>query len=305
MKKTILSAGLVITLAICVSFTTINSTKSGSFAKETRKEMKRYSLPGEDNLNVTGDTIHPPTGYADFALKNADLFINYNGTNIAIDSMSNKIDTLYLRTIYNSALTKVNGSNYVTALQIKYGINSHKIKLYFKPICLTRDSSKTIGSTLYGYYSNHNNFDNCYYTYSPQGFSKANYVSQFQPDSLSYLDSIHIRHHAGGTIGSFNNTGNDSGDVSSVIYSFQELYSLVKNNPNSRYIKVSNIGINVNVLVNGVNKTFIKHDIMFGPCDLPPMKTAPVSGSGTFYNQYADLAGMCPPSCGELSYPLQ
>ncbi|HXB13732.1 MAG TPA: hypothetical protein VNZ45_17215, partial [Bacteroidia bacterium] len=183
-------------------------------------------------------------------------------------------------------------------------LHSNKVTLYFKALCLTRDSYN--GVTKVGTYSDHNRFDSNYYSCGGQGFTRVSWKNVFKPDSANYANSMQIRHHAGGSVRGFYAGSNDSDDVSSVIYSFQEIYALISANPNSHYIKVSNIATIVQVNVGGIMVNFNKHEVIFGPNDLPPQKTSNNSGiAGAYYNTYADLGNMCPPSCTSITYTLQ
>ena len=299
MKKITLLQGLLLTGAGFMLLSTLSFSKSNPSQKHYIAVRPGEMQPGEDNLALAGDTLHTSTGNAYFTSKNNNLFVYVKVVLTTIDSLQNKMDTTYLRKIYDSATTRAHGTNYVTVLQIKYGIHASRVILYYKPLCLTRDSYNT--TTKVGTYSNHNSFDSCYYTCSPSGFIKAPYKNQFQKDSLSYADSMQIRHHAGGGIGGFYTTNNDSGDVNSIIFSFQEIYALVKANNYSKYVKFCNIGETATPY--GIS--FNRHGIMMGPNDLPPSKSAAAQGSGVYFNVYADLGNMCPPSCSSITFLLQ
>jgi hypothetical protein len=300
MKKNTLITSLTLFSVICLAISSLSFTKSKPKDKEMYVLRPGEMQPGEDVLALSGDTIQPPSANAGFALKNSSLYSYIGGILTTIDSLQNKMDTAYLRNLYDSATKRAHGTNYVTVLQIKYGYHTNKVVLYFKPLCLTRDSYNS--TTKVGTYSNHNNFDSAYYTCSPTGVTIAPYKNQFLVDSASYVSSMQIRHHIGSSVRAFYpyNTV-DSADVNSIIFSFQEVYALVKANNNSRYVKFSNIARTS--LIDGSN--FVRHSIAIGPSDLPPSKTAGVQGSGVYFNVYADLGSMCPPGCTSLTYQLQ
>jgi len=300
MKKNTLISGLTLFSVICLAISSLSFTKSKTKDKESYALRPGEMQPGEDVLALSGDSIQPPTANAGFALKNTSLYSYVGGILTPIDSLQNKMDTAYLRNLYDSGAKRAHGANYITVLQIKYGYHTNKVVLYFKPLCLTRDSYNSTSKI--GTYSNHNKFDSAYYTCSPTGVTIAPYKNQFLVDSASYVSSMQIRHHVGGSVSAFypNNTV-DSADVSSIIFSFQEVYALVKANNSSHYVKFSNIARTS--MIDGLN--FVRHSIAMGPSDLPPSKTSTVQGSGVYFNVYADFGNMCPPACTSLSYTLQ
>ncbi len=199
MKKNTLLSGLTLFSVICLSLSSLSFTKSKNQGSSPPINRPGEMQTGEDQLNVTGDTIQPPTAYAGFTRKNNSLF--YNSMQSPIDSLDNKLDTAYIRAIYDTACRKAHGTNYVTVLQIKYGMHSNKVTLYFKALCLTRDSYNS-GSKI-GTYSNHNPFDSNYYSCGGQGFTRVSWKNVFKPDSANYVNSMQIRHHAGGGIRAF------------------------------------------------------------------------------------------------------
>ncbi len=298
MKVFVGVACIVITFLCCISIPHNNETKTAL------KFQAYYYLPGEDSLNVNADTLHISSGNNRFTLKDTCLYVVVSGKLSSIDSLNDLVDTIYMRNLYDTASAKNSGVHNVTALQIKYGLHNHKVKLYYKALSLDRDSTTKPGVTpKLGYYSNHHPFDSNYYCYTGSGFMRAPYKNQFLKDSLNYIDSIRIRHHLNNpTPGYFYTANNDTGDVHSVIFSFQEVYSLIKNNSGSRYVKVSSIGQRVKM---SITLSFYKHSIMLGPNSLQPGGHGTGGGSGVYYNVYADLAGMCPPQCSELQFQLK
>jgi hypothetical protein len=198
MKKTTLSTSMALLGAVCIALTLSSFTKSNTSNKRAIMERPNGVQPGEDILSLSGDIMQPTTAYTNFALKNSSLYY-YNGSTLTtIDSLQNKMDTAYLRNIYDSAAKRAHGTNYVTVLQVKYGFHTNKVVLYYKGICLTRDTYNS--TTKIGTYSNHNKFDSNYYTCSPTGFVRAPYKNQFLVDSASYVSTMQIRHHVGALV---------------------------------------------------------------------------------------------------------
>ncbi len=313
MKIKILTIIKLFMAALCVIMTfwgcTSGQGKSRDLLVNVQPELMMIShtayLIGEDTLALPGDTIHVTVANNRFAIKDTCLYIAYGGKFNSIDSLADKVDTMSISKLYDTAYKRNTGGHFITVLQIKYGLHNHAVKLYYKPLCLTRDSMTKPGSTYkYGYYSNHNKFDSNYYCYSSgTGFLRAPYKNQFLKDSLNYIDSIRIRHHLNNAIpGYFYTADNDTGDIHSVIYSFQEINALMLCNSGSAYIKISNVGQKV---VISSSLSFYKHTILMGPNSLEPGGHGASSGSGVYYNVYAGMAGLCPPSCSEQQYQLK
>ena len=316
MKKSTLITGISITIS-CLSTifqgcnsvagsnsgTNVDASSTTKTKSATDLNPNSYcALPGEDTINLIPDTMHVSTANGDFNLMSQTIFTNISGTNKPIDTVDNKIDTAYFRTLYNKAVglgTGTGTTRMVTVIQIKYGIHNNTIRLYYKPLCLAWDGTQTIKGVVYNQYSNHHPFDSNYYLLTANGFQVAGYKLHFIPDSTSYVTNIRLKHQKTQMSPTgFNWSTDSTGDVRCGFYPFQEIYGLIKSNPNCDTIKVSNIAESV-LVVTSSSTPYIKHAVILGP------KNFTLGGSGLFYNIYADLESLCPPQCTTVLYQIE
>jgi hypothetical protein len=306
MKTSLLRANLLFLAAGCILMLSTSSC-------HPKHECYKNPLPGEDTLCLTKDTMQVSTANNLFAMMDGSIYtLSAIGNYTPIDTLDDKVDTGNFRKLYDIAYHLGTGTaekRFVTVLEIQYGLNSGKIKLYYKPMCLAWNSSSSSGGETYGTYSNYHSFDSNYFEHIASGFVRVGYKLQFQPDSASYVTNIRIRHHMSDpTPGMFNWATDSTGDVRAITYDFQEIYALIKDNHRSDVVKISNIAQPLTVVSTGASP-FIKESVIMGPGNLLPGGHGPGGGgTGVFHDVYADLAGMCPPDCpgggGSIKYQI-
>ncbi len=193
-------------------------------------------------------------------------------------------------------------NHYITALKLTLGLDVglSKVQLLFQPayLCLVNKTGNSGSYQLKG-------ISTTYYMYdaSTESFS----VSTDTASKQRYIDNILIEHKRGEAKSAFRQpvAGNDTlGDVISVIYSFQEIISLINDNANTAYVKVWNAI--QDKYIPSVGYYLQKHTLILGPSQLNvPIKPFTPVGSGIFSNKFANFAHLCPPSCNGLTFKLK
>ena len=253
-----------------------------------------YALKGEDTINLNNDTLCKDTACAYWKVMDSCIFVKGSYPH-AVDTFAAEIDTASLRYFYNTYVVPLIGptGRKVTAMQITFGIdNTNKIILYYQPLCLAYSGTQSVNGITYSCYKS-SATSTKYYVYTKGAFSAANYKQKFYWDSARYTDSIEIRHNWAEHISKFYLEG-DTEDVHKVIYSFQEIFAVIRDNePNGNdSLKISNSTVTAQELNSkGVMANYIRHTLLLGPKTLNPVHIVTVKGL------YADLGNLCPPDC--------
>lgn len=300
MKKIFLLSAF---LFLCVVYTTIsgcgNSNNSTSHSEKVRRLMisatfsgrDSFPLPNENTINLAYDYVLPiaATSYENTALE--DIKIGSNPISQVAMSTLKKSDVENLYKQSYALLQASSGSNFITAVEIFYGINSNAMVYYFLPVCLQQNPSLP---TPYTYTLTPNSMGiSDFYVYNASTGSLSNAsLAQFQSDTASYAKQIQIVHYYGAQPTFFQmavTSSNMLADTKYVIFPFQEIFHVfVCNNVDS--LNICNAGVPVHV---PNEDYYIKHDLMLTPYS--PGMSNPME---------EDLAHMVPPDYGTLIYPI-
>ncbi len=312
MKKTV----LLINLAFIFSVLIFAGCQHGN---KNPKPALKYPLPHEDTLDLSKDPVSQAQAAKNLEYEAECLVVQLPGGSIVdLNSFAGKIDTVLIDTLYNRASKLATGTtNYVTALQINYGIDStNTFVLFFRPLCLARTSDVSYTAT-YSVTTHSLCSENPYCRISTSGAVLSNCkMTPFQEDTARYTKLIRIRHHLTDSYyGLFNATSltDSMGDVRFLYYPFQEVLCEVRDNAgnmqNYNYLTLVNTCVIKTVTVTGVIDSLVKQDVFLGLGNLPTMNTLSSTTtyrlkSGMFTNMYADLTNMCPPDQTYVTYKL-
>jgi hypothetical protein len=199
-------------------------------------------------------------------------------------------ELLDLMNVVLSHSTACGGVDFVTALKIYYGVESGELKLFYQPLLLCLQSegynqdSELIGIFNYTY-------EGDVYEYLPGGFSLANQNTAH----ANYLNQIRVIGTATGTVyNPHNQKATIDGDVTSIIFPFQEFVALIEDNQWPDSLRIYNA---IRQIKHG-NETYIKHALLFSANNTNLLHS--------FTRKYANFAHLCPPSCsGNVGYRLR
>jgi hypothetical protein len=247
--------------------------------------LNRTPVP-EDVLDLAGHPKEPAIGEA---------LIDKCKDSIRVDSSTylNRV----IEIIHKSALPSLkqkasdlrtsDTDNSVLAVRIIYGLNASKqMKLYYQPLFLKRTTGNAIKAG--AEYDPTATPDYYKYVSSPPSFSVVSSATVAAAVS-NYTNHITFRNSNNAHFRKFLNTANtdSTGDVKAVVYSFQEIDSLINGNPTDVvYILNSAENIRAN------HKTYMRHSLLLGPDE----KVQPIY---MFYMMYGNLSHLCPPSCNK------
>ncbi len=265
----------------------------------------------EDKIDLTGDIVSVPV---------AKGYVNYASTDILIPNLitTNKTsvvtmrDTLtiteisFLQNKATRAATVAGAAHYITAVEIKYGINKYSLDLYIRPLFVIQAGSvPNIPDTYYYTCTAREDSlaNNPYYLIGTNGILGSADYTQNVTDEINYQTNIIINHYYGDQ-GNFNSLSY-SPDDSTLIFSFQEISAVMSANlmvtgKQDTSIVLQSIGrpVPANIpatptIPGGGWYPVIKHDILLVPAfyeSNPHSHLFPA-------NKMADLANMCPPEC--------
>jgi hypothetical protein len=283
----LVSAGLL--LATC-------SAPEQPLSQSNFSQQCVMDFSNEDSLNLTGHVKDTTAGQMEILNFQQNISTTLNSTlPFLIDSIYSDAFCALKDSADRYHVTGGECVNYFTALEISYGLNPdfNAITVLYQPVYLCKIS----GQNNYAV-----NYSRTYYKYNP---ASSSFVLTTDTSSFKrYTDSILISHTASDPPSHFQNppVGNDTlGDVRSVIFPFQEIAALISDNK-SPYLKIWNAVRNVQVISAG--ETLNKHDLLLGPVQLhiPLGPITTTCGSALFCNKFANLGGLCPPSCNIIYY---
>ncbi len=252
--------------------------------KELADEKQRFALPGEDIINLEPNAVPESDGKDQIQLF-VDSTALKSGGDIEPLAELIKIDAFTLLRD-NAAKISSADSNFILALRIMYGLNlnTKRMNLLYEPLFLkkTPTSPQKINAeymTLRGPYIYK-------YDKATSKFKTTTDMSGLQV----YKDNIQIK-RTGLGFGEFYLSNDSTGDVKEVVFSFQEIDSLIHGNPKTANIKILNAA--ETMYIN--QKKYTKHILLLGPDDLFP--AVPI-----FFMKFGNLSHLCPPSCGATPY---
>ncbi len=268
----------------------------------TKKDVAMMTTVVEDTLDLSKHPVDEGDAEIEFGACND--FVRVRKV-LKVSREAEDIDTgafRKLKTIANNSVPP--GGQYVTGIKITYGLKPlvGKMDLLYTPIYMykLRDSLAPVlnPKEKWGIYLV---IDNpAYFTYNTT-------IDSFQVTSdydciEKYRSNIKIDHDGpgNGDYEDFNDVLDATGDVRSVIFSFQEIDSVIVKNLGTRSVKVFNAS--VKVPYNG--SLIMKHSLLLGPDSKNPA-AAPKVFYGGFNNKYANLGHLCPPGCSTVRFQLK
>lgn len=258
-------------------------------------------LAPNDVVTTSASVVPEPNADTEFVY--CDRYVSIGSNHLKLYRQIDSLRYHSLDTLKNMAIRS--GASYahcVLGLQITLGLSSpQRMKLLYKPVVMSKvkDSTDAINSaTLWGiYHLEPNTFS--YYTYNraTRSFNTTTDLSCIS----SYTNSVMIKHDKA-HLDAFISTGPDAQkDVTSMIFTFQEIDSLVSQNPNNMYIRVLNAAIDCS----NTTTPYIKHTLLLGPSCLDPQLINMKFFGQDFDHKYANLSHLCPPSCSTHIYQLK
>jgi hypothetical protein len=186
-------------------------------------------------------------------------------------------------------------SNFITAVRMFYGMNTgkSKIELIYQPLLLCLDSSwqTTNGTSTCTHVRLSINEQGLFYKIQNEAFIPVE-SETVQIDTARYMNNIKIK-RAGGTIGAFE----PGVDVSSAIFSFQEIKQLMDQNASSNGISIWNSMKTVTIN----NESIRRHGIFMGPSELGSINQKSFL-EPNFASKYANFAHFCPDDCIKFDF---
>lgn len=294
MKKVITAVSLILASIVCPIISSCgsnsNQPKRDRRVLSTSTDKDTFSLRGENTISLAYDYIS--SGMATIYENDAhsDIMINTTPINAPAMPILKKSD---IETLYQQVCTLSSGGNYITAVEIFFGINNGNLTYYLQPVCLHTSASVTSpGPYLYTIAQTGPNL----YEYNVTTNSIITPAPNFTSDTINYAHQIKIIHYYGAAP-SFTQTldtsPNVNADTKCVIFPFQEIFHMLDCNSVDS-ITVYNAGAPAPVQ----GGYFTKHDLLLAPF---------IAGGQPSSNTSAveeDLAHMIPPDYGNLIYPI-
>lgn len=190
-------------------------------------------------------------------------------------------------------------ANYITGVRIILGVNPDftKIVLGYKPLLMVKGEVLTATpSTKMNCYNIAKEGPIFIYAYDPDAKEKKfvpapeDYTQYIQ----NYVDKIDIRRH---DIEIDPTDYIPNVDTGSVIFSFQEIFSMIDDNAPEKKTLIFNCMVSDHEHVATKRNSLIMSPNIY-PTTFEKART-------TFKNMYSDLAHLCPPNCTSLKYKLK
>ncbi len=244
----------------------------------------RLALAGEDVIDLEKNAVRESDG-----IDQMQLFIDSTSLRLGgdIQTKAESIDIGAFVALRDSAQKIIPAeSNYILALRIMYGLNAttKKMNLLYEPLLLkkTPTSNPKINAEYTAYQGR--------YIYKYNNL-RSKFVETTDRSGLRiYKDHIKIK-RTGMGFSDFQVANDSTGDVKEVVFSFQELDSIIHGNPSTTKITILNAAEKMRIN----QKAYTKHILLLGPDDL-------VNALPIFYMKFGNLSHLCPPSCGATPY---
>ncbi len=266
-----------------------------SSGKEEEKEDVLLLVNQSDTLEDRLDLgMHPlGTDTAEHYIDSTNLLLSINCTQ-SLNLLLEQLDSAALAGFrwHSNTLHKAHNhtQHYVSAVQIWFSLSNQTIKCLYEPLSLcSADTGKTKTYSVYK--------SNAYYVYRNDSFVVAgtNDVAKL----VSYQQQIKFRENLQSTqYRDFVVDAGDAGDITSVIYTYQEFDSVMVSNKAQRlslwnyaYRKTTSAGLRS------------RHSILLSPDSFAVNNLHnPKSIRLPFKGRFANLANPCPPSCESVSF---
>jgi hypothetical protein len=315
MKKIILHSSLALAGVACIILTcgflpshpknnTSPETKGSVIISSTSTCTPTVPLVGEDLIKVDLDTIDPLVGKLEIGAAMTSFSIVTTQAVIPLPFLRFTLtadDICNLQNKAYSSLVPDTAVYYVTALQIEYGISisgaappfTYQYSSWVRPLYLYANQYTNSGGVLTGNYvatpQELQQINNPYYQLLEDGTLTLDSKNQNAIDASNYQQYISIKHYPADPNNSFNPTT----DVTSAVYPFQEIDSLLLVNATYGYVNLIHVGVKRANLDGTIPSELMTDEILIGPGSLyagPHFKAFPT-------NFYADLGNMCLPDC--------
>jgi hypothetical protein len=196
--------------------------------------------------------------------------------------------------------TSTSCTNFITGIRIIYGLQDNKILAFYRPVLGCRSNTLiNSSSALQATYAINEGTE--YYQYTPTGFLQAKTVddiNNIKSFIQNYSLSIVIKEST--STRTFNPAQDSTGDVTSVIFPFQELFAITDVN-----VILSICLWNSIRWVSYNHAMHAKHSILLSPSNITALPFAPPVTVCDFKDSYANLGHLCPPSCGSIYFRLR
>lgn len=250
---------------------------------KTSEKIGRLTLPDEDIIDLKDNAVREHDGIVQMQLFEDSILIR---PNTKIPLKAEIIDTGAFRSLRDNA-KKIDPSysgNYILAVKIMYGMNltNKKMNLLYEPLFLKK--TPTSNSKIHAEYEVSTGSYTYKYDNATAKFKQVTSLSSL----TTYQDNIYIKRSGSGFGGFYYNNDQDStGDVKEVVFSFQEIDSIIHGNPTTRKVYILNAAEQLTIS----HKKYFKHILLLGPDDLAP-PAVPI-----FYMKFGNLSHLCPPNC--------
>jgi len=266
MKKTIHFLTVIV-----FAFTLYMANGCGQDNNESREAFAKPKSKTEDSIDLSNHPVDEGPGNLQIRMCHDSVTINNVGLGRLVDSIPFK-DFSILKS-KAKAIGAADTGNYILALKFIFGINTNndKINLIYQPLYLKKKAPgkyEPAGDSMFVY--NHGNGK----------FESINDSS----DIIRYRQNIRFHGRT------FNAATDSSGDVKSLVFSFQEIKQEIKDNQDSVVFL-----FNAAEILPG--QTRIKHTLLLG--------TEKVRITPLFYRKFGNLSHLCPPSCEEHIFDVK
>jgi len=266
--------------------------------ESNQQQSMAVSVQIEDTLDLSKHPVEEP--HAEIEFTACDDFISI----LKLRKVKRQAEEIVigafakLKKVANNSVPA--GTQYVTGIKITFGLKTvlGKMDLLYTPIYMHKLRDSLTAGEKWGIYSITDN--PAYFTYNTtiDSFQVTNDYDCIE----KYRSYIKIDHDGNGPAGfeDFNSDLTGAGDVRSVIFSFQEIDSVIVKNPGINSLKV----FNASVKVPYNNDTIMKHSLLLGPDSKDPA-LLPRIFYGGFNNKYANLGHLCPPGCATVRFQIK
>jgi len=273
---------------------TASIVSCGSAGDEEKEDLLPLYSESDTIEDVLDLGMHPlGSDTAENYIDSTSLLLSINSTQ-SLNLLLEQIDSAALAGFRwrSNALHKAHEhtQHYVSAVQIWFSLSNQKIKCLYEPLSLcSADTGKT---KTYNVYKNDQ-----YYIYRNDSFVVAS--TNDLGKITAYQQNIKFRENPQSTqYRDFVIDSSDTGDVTSVIYTFQEFDSVMVSNKAQRlslwnyaYRKTTTAGLRS------------RHSILLSPDSFALNNLHnPKSIRLPFKGRFANLANPCPPSCESVSF---
>lgn len=243
-------------------------------------------LVAEDQLDLQMSPVTQDVAISE--INNCNEFLTLNNRNI--NHLVTEIPNLAIDFLYKKSMEMVPRSgNYVTSLRLHFAVEQDAITLLFEPVIATRPSN-VLSEPTYSVVKGEN-----YYAYDPstKSFVEAGKVDDPQNALISaYKANIGIKHRGESTFNPFK----PNLDTEAVIFPFQTLYTLMRDN------RAESVFFYNSIRKEDIGTSYgVKHCLLLSAKSLP---AEDLLQSYIYEGTFANRSHLCPPSCNVIQHAL-